>query len=79
LFLYCSVISELKHTLLMARNEPKTTKLVCPCLVMLTEEQIKTIPEVVVFWAVALCSKVDGNQRFGGRAEPIFRVEVRGQ
>jgi hypothetical protein len=46
---------------------------------MLTEEQIKTIPEVVVFWAVALCSKVDGNQRFGGRAEPIFRVEVRGQ
>jgi hypothetical protein len=33
--------------------------------------------EVVVSWVIVPFSLVDGNQRFGGRAASIFRVEVR--
>jgi hypothetical protein len=32
--------------------------------------------EDVGFWVVSPCSKVAGNQSFGGRAASIFRVEV---
>jgi hypothetical protein len=31
----------------------------------------------VVFWAVAPCRWVVGNNRFGGRSVSIFKVEVR--
>jgi hypothetical protein len=32
--------------------------------------------EVMVFWVVALCSLVVGNQCFGGHAATVFSVEV---
>jgi hypothetical protein len=35
--------------------------------------------EFTVFWVVAPCSLVVGNQRFGGRAASIFRVEFHDQ
>jgi hypothetical protein len=35
--------------------------------------------EAMVFWAVALCSIVVGNQYSGGHAASTFRVEVHGQ
>jgi hypothetical protein len=41
----------------------------------------KAIPEfeVVFFWLVAPRNLVVGDQRFGGRAASIFRVDIRGQ